>query len=328
MGKIWREIAACFVMALFLPGAVLSMCRYFLQDTEEINGQADSRISESSIFGEEPEGVQILVIQENEPGKMELEAYLTGVVLGEMPWYFEMDALKAQAVAARTYSVKRMQSEGKHGKGVICTDPQCCQAYISPESFLQNGGSSEALEKIKDAVTKTKSQVLLYNGELIEATYFSCSGGSTEEAIAVWGVDIPYLQAKPSPGEENAPYYRRSIYYAKEELEQLLEISLPDSTSEWISEVTYTAGNGIQSITIGEKVYTGSALREKLGLTSTMAELHTQEHGVRIYVKGNGHRVGLSQFGADAMASQGKDYKEILAYYYPGTNLENSWNYY
>lgn len=131
----------------------------------------------------------------------EMDEYLVGVVLAEMPASFEGEALKAQAVAARTYARKVWQTGGKHGDGSVCTDPACCQAWIDPETYLASGGTREGLEKVSAAVAQTSGWVLTYGGSLIEATYFSSAGSSTESALAVWGTDYPYLQAVDSPEE-------------------------------------------------------------------------------------------------------------------------------
>ena len=131
---------------------------------------------------------------------VDLEEYILGVVLGEMPADFEIEALKAQAVAARTYTVKRLLSGKKHTNAFLCTDPACCQAYISTDSYM---GTESDLSKVRQAVAETAGEILTYNGTVIEATYFSNSGGKTENAISVWGSDIPYLMSVDSPEEES-----------------------------------------------------------------------------------------------------------------------------
>ena len=134
--------------------------------------------------------------------ELALDAYLQRVLLGEMPISFEKEALKAQAVAARTYTAKAMAG-GKHG-GKLCTDSTCCQAFCDAAAFASF--TPEEREKAADAVRETDALVLTYDGALIEATFFSCSGGRTEEAVAVWGTDYPYLRSVESPGEEAAKY--------------------------------------------------------------------------------------------------------------------------
>ena len=253
---------------------------------------------------------------------MDMDAYLLGVILAEMPSNFEAEAKKAQAVAARTYARKASVTGGKHRDGSVCETSACCQAYISPEQYLQQGGSEGAVDKAREAVEATSGLVLTYEGTLIEATYFSCSGGSTEDAAAVWGTDFPYLRAVDSPGEEYALHHTDRIYVTKGDFAATLGLLLSGDPSEWIGSTTYTAGGGVDTIEIGGKTFTGKELRSLLGLRSTAFSMTTDEWGIAITTKGFGHRVGMSQYGADAMAEGGSSYEEILAHYYRGASLE------
>jgi stage II sporulation protein D len=251
---------------------------------------------------------------------MELDTYITGVVLKEMPASFENEALMAQAVVARTYTLKR-NSAYKHDNAAICVDYSCCQAYCSEEDYLKNGGSADDLQKVRSAVSATENQVLMYNGQLIEATYFSCSGGMTEDAQAVWGEDIPYLQAVESPGEEGASHYTDTIRIPVDDFSALLGQQLVGQPGTWIKQVTYTPGGGVDTIVIGGREYTGIEIRQLLGLRSTAFVMTAVGNTVTVTTKGFGHRVGMSQYGADAMAVNGANYAEILNHYYPGTQL-------
>ncbi len=251
-----------------------------------------------------------------------LDTYVVGVVLGEMPADFEIEALKAQAVVARTYALKRNTTGKKHKDGAVCTNPGCCQAYCSVESYLMQGGLSSSVEKVKGAVMNTTGQVLTYKGNLIEATYFSCSGGKTEDAVAVWGTDVPYLQAVESPGEEKADYYTNTMKYTGKEFAERLGIKESGSPSTWLGAVAYTEGDGVDNMVIGGKVFKGTVLRTKLGLRSTSFSIKAEGDMIVITTKGFGHRVGMSQYGADAMAVKGSTYSQILQHYYPGTTLQ------
>ena len=254
--------------------------------------------------------------------QMPIEDYLTGVLLGEMPAEFEPEALKAQAVVARTYALKRSSAGNKHPQNAVCTNSACCQAYCTVETFLKSGGTAAHLEKIQNAVKVTDQQVLTYNGALIEATYFSCSGGKTEDAQAVWGAQIPYLQSVESPGEENATHYIDTVTFTAEEFCALLDRQLPGAPAGWIGSVTYTAGGGVDVIRIGGQEYQGTHLRQLLGLRSTAFVITAAGDTVTITTKGFGHRVGMSQYGAEAMAVSGSTYDQILSHYYPGTVLQ------
>ena len=270
----------------------------------------------------EPQGIQLLIHMGDGVVEMELETYLVGVVLGEMPADFEKEALKAQAVVARTYSLRRYTRKDKHSDGGVCTDPACCQAYRDPEAYLAGGNGVERLEKVRSAVRETAGQVLTYQGALIDATYFSCSGGRTEDAAAVWGSDVPYLQAVDSPGEENAPRYTETVTFTAREFANALGKSLSGSPGGWFSNITYTDGGGVDTMDICGSTYKGTQLRSLLHLRSTAFVISGVGDTVIITTKGYGHRVGMSQYGADAMAVKGSSFAEILAHYYVGAVLE------
>jgi stage II sporulation protein D len=175
------------------------------------------------------------------------------------------------------------------------------------------------VEAAWEAVSATSGYVLTYEGKPIEATYFSCSGGSTEDAVAVWGADFPYLRAVESPGEEAAAHHRDMLAFSRWELEKKLGVTL---TGQWLGKITYTACGGVDAICIGGKTFTGKEIRTLLNLRSTAFSIKTEGEEIVIITKGYGHRVGMSQYGADAMARGGSSFAEILAYYYPGTSLE------
>ena len=252
--------------------------------------------------------------------QMDLQSYLVGVVLAEMPADFDSEALKAQAVVARTYTRKRMEGS-KHDAAAICMDPACCQSWRSEEEYLAQGGRQSSVEKVRQAVTDTDGMVLCYDGKLIDATYFSCSGGSTEDAVAVWGQDVPYLQAVESPGEENAPRYSDTVSFSASDFAGKLGLSAGEDPAGWFGAVTYTEGGGVKTMVIQGKEFSGTQLRSKLGLRSTAFEITVRGKKIEITTRGFGHRVGMSQYGAQAMAKAGSAYGEILAHYYTGTEL-------
>ncbi len=324
MKMFWKELLICAFMGLVLPGALMEVSSSLLPPKGETEVVAETTQETVEAFGDElfVSGIKIPVRwPDGSVESVNMEEYLVGVVLAEMPASFETEALKAQAVAARTYAGKIHNAEEKHGDGSVCTDSQCCQAYISPTEYIQKGGSPQAVEKVRGAVLATAGEVLSYDGELIEATYFSCSGGNTEDAKAVWGADFPYLRAVASPGEEGAEYYRDTVSFSKEKLELVLGVTLGEKPESWLGEITRTPGNGVKTIEIGGKKFQGTQLRQLLGLRSTSFTATTGDHGLTIETRGYGHRVGMSQYGADAMAVSGKTYGEILSYYYQGTEL-------
>ena len=253
---------------------------------------------------------------------MELEEYVVGVVLAEMPAEYEPEALKAQAVVARTFAWKAACTGGKHG-GAVCTDPACCQGYVAPGQFLQSYGTDADLEKIRAAVSNSAGLVLTYGDELIEATYFSSTAGYTEDAAAVWGSSYPYLVPRESPEQVQEAY----TVYSRAWLEKNLGVQLGEDTQSWFSHWEYTAGEGVASVSVGGKCFSGTALRRKLNLRSTVFTVTIQNDAAVFCTRGYGHRVGMSQLGADAMAAAGSTFADILSYYYPGTELEEITDY-
>ncbi len=263
---------------------------------------------------EEEKGLQVLMT-DGTVCEMPLEEYVLGVVLAEMPASFETEALKAQAVVARTYALRGKRHENAN----VCTDHTCCQAYCPPHTYT---GGNGALQKVQSAVNATVGEVVTYGGKLIEATYFSCSGGKTEDAAAVWGQSVPYLQAVDSPGEEKAASYLKTVSMTASEFSAAFG-GLSGSPANWIGKITYTKGGGVNTIVIGNKEYKGTEVRKILGLRSTAFVITVVGSSVTVTTKGNGHRVGMSQYGADAMAVTGSSYADILIHYYPGTSLQD-----
>lgn len=251
---------------------------------------------------------------------MALEEYVSRVVLGEMPASFEKEALKAQAVAARTYTLRCVVTAKKHSQGAVCTDHRCCQAYRDPEDYLQKGGTKENVDKVYDAVSQTEAEVLLYDGKLIMATYFASAGGTTEDAQEVWGNPIPYLTVVSSPEGDDA-FNDEILRFSAKEFQDKMGVTLKGKPENWFGRVSYTVGGGVDWMRIGGTLYSGVDLRSRLGLRSTDFTVTTTDDSVVITTNGYGHRVGMSQYGADAMAVQGSEYDQILAHYYPGTEL-------
>lgn len=317
MKSIWREIVMAVIMGMILPNIVL---HWAVEDREPEQEERETRPAETQI-----QEIQLEMSLRSGDGTvmtMNMDDYLVGVLLAEMPANFEQEAKKAQAVVARTYTRKAAVTGGKHGDGSVCTSASCCQAYISESEYINRGGSEAEIESARSAVLATSGYVLTYEGELIEATYFSCSGGSTEDAVAVWGTDFPYLRATDSPGEEYATHYTDTVSFTKQQFEDVLGVVLSGTPETWIGTATYTAGGGVNTILIGGMEFKGTQLRSALGLRSTAFTIDADEEKITITTKGFGHRVGLSQYGADAMAATGSSYQEILAHYYRGTTLE------
>lgn len=310
-----KSIILVAILGLICPSLVIAFLRQG-QDfcSKEILEPTTIQVEQTNLF------LNVLM-PDGCVDEIALDDYLTSVVLREMPINFEDEALKAQAVVARTYALRRQMKGGKHPGADVCTVSSCCQGYYPIEDYLDDGGSEAGVDKVRDAVLATDNLVVVYEGELIEATYFSCSGGMTEEASAVWGADIPYLQAIKSPGEERAGYYVDTISMPIMEFKERLDISGKGNPENWIEEISYTAGGGINTIRICGKEFKGTEFRKILNLRSTSLYISILGETVTITTKGYGHRVGMSQYGADAMAVNGATFAEIIAYYYAGTQI-------
>ena len=303
-----------FFLAIFMVLLIPGMLFRPKEHGSDTTSPTDETVTESA------QKFFIKVKDKDKVNAMELEAYVLGVVLGEMPASFEPEALKAQSVATRTYTLRKILKQDKHNDADICTDSSCCQAYLTKDDFLATRGSEEDYNKIKAMVDATKMQVLTYGDTLIEATYFSCSGGMTEDAVAVWGTDVPYLESVVSPGENHAKYFESENSFAKDEFLRKLGFSTDVLTEDDISLV-YTSGGGVKEMTVLGATYSGTQVRALLSLPSTAFSVTIDGESVIINSKGYGHRVGMSQYGADAMAVNGSTYDEILLHYYTGTTL-------
>ena len=315
MGVKTKIMAMCAVLSVIMPLLFINMMAKVLKPIPiEEKKESETRKEKQSL------NVSVLD-QSGNVVSMEFNDYLLGVLLCEMPADFEMEALKAQAVAARTYALRRLYAGDKHDDAAVCMDSSCCHGYISPKEYQKNGGTKESVERMQTAVEETDSEVLLYQGELIEATYFSCSGGMTEDAVAVWGTEIPYLQSKESPGEEQATHYTDTLQFSKSEISERLGVTLTGDSNTWFKIKSYTDGGGVDVIEVCGVAFTGVEIRKKLNLRSTIFTITAIGDTVTITTKGYGHRVGMSQYGAEAMALQGYGYQEILRYYYEGTDL-------
>ncbi len=256
-----------------------------------------------------------------------LAAYLTGVLFAEMPASFSEEALKAQAVAARTFTLKTLGSDA-HGGG-ICTDSACCQAWMDEHTLRERFGAAyeQAASRVMQAIEETDGIVAVYDGTLIDAVYFSCSGGRTEDAAAVWGGEVPYLQSVESPGEEIATHFTDTAVFSLEEFQTIILSAdafadLSGEPSGWFTDLTRTEGGGVAKICIGGVPFTGVEVRSLFGLRSAAFTVAVDADGVTFETSGYGHRVGLSQYGAEAMARAGADYTQILTHYYTGITLE------
>lgn len=244
--------------------------------------------------------VKLLHSKSGEVEEMSMEEYLVGVVSAEMPANFELEALKAQAVVARTYTAYKMFKGGKHDNANICDDSKCCQAWISKEDRFEKWNEADRennWSKITTAVNETKGKIITYNGEPINAFFHSNSGGTTETVSNVWGgTDYPYLQSVETSGEDGYTQYRSSVTLSKEELLQKMKESYPNITINWNEEqpiqiTEYTESGRVKTIKIGDTNISGVEARTIFGLKS--AKFNVDVGGtITFNVVGYGHRSG------------------------------------
>ncbi|MGL5312552.1 MAG: stage II sporulation protein D [Peptostreptococcaceae bacterium] len=278
----------------------------------------------------------VITIYNTKLGKnqdMDIEEYLCGVLAGEMPSDFDIEALKAQAVAARTF-VKYKESQGKsksHPNAVVCTDYSDCQEYKSYDELKSVKGEEwmkESYPKIQQAVKETKGQIITYDGNPILTLYFSTSGGKTENSSEVFSSQYPYLKSVESPYDKlYSPKYTSVLSISNQDFVSYLKKSYNDiqiDASKLKSQVKVlnrSEGGSVESIKLGNKEITGRDVRNIFGLNSANFEITFGKDTVDFNVKGYGHGVGMSQWGAEGMAQEGYVYYEILEHYYTGTKI-------
>lgn len=257
--------------------------------------------------------------------------YLKCVVAAEMPATFESEALKAQAVSARTYIFQRVlyyQKNGtppEHHGAQICTDSTHCAAFIPKEERLKIWGSNAQSywKKVSDAVDQTSGIIMTYNGQPINAVFHAMSSGATESAQNVWGSDVPYLKSVSSPLDKKAPKYETDVTMTKEELKKTLtqKVNGVDFKNGIFGPIERSNTGGIISIIVGNVKIKGSQFRQILNLRSTNIQFSVSGDTIHMSVFGYGHGVGMSQYGANFLAQEGKNYQQILSSYYTGIQI-------
>jgi stage II sporulation protein D len=315
------------VVVILLPLFIVKSCSIEQEDVK--------------IIQETPEQeVKIKVYNSSEGNIMELslEEYVKGVVAAEMPADFGIEALKAQAVAARTYTYARILKDynGKediHKGADICTDHTHCQAWVSKKEAMEKWDklhASKNWDRINKAVTETKGLIITYDNTVANPVFHSNSGGRTENAEEVWdGNAVPYLVSVPSKGEEASSSYESTVTVNCEDFKEILRQEYPgiEFNSEDIMDdieiIDFTVGERVKTIKIGGIEIKGTDFRKLFSLKSTKFEIENTDDGIlTITTIGNGHGVGMSQWGANYLAENGGTFEEILNYYYKGISLE------
>ncbi len=277
--------------------------------------------------------IKLLHSKTGEIEEINLDEYVCNVVSAEMPVDFQMEALKAQAVVARTYTIyKLVTNNQKHPGADICDSASCCQAWISKEDRLARWDENlreSNWKKIQECVFETSGKIVTYEGRPINAFFHSNSGGKTEIPINVWGgSEYPYLQSVETSGEEEYSQYYSEVTLSKEEIinkikEKHPELEVDFSKEDCISIKEYTESGRVKTLKIGNLELAGVEIRTLLNLRSTSFTFEINENNVIFRVTGYGHGVGMSQTGADSLAKQGKNFEEIIKHFYTGVEIEN-----
>ncbi|WNC14508.1 stage II sporulation protein D [Brevibacillus brevis] len=316
------------ILLVALPAALVS----WYGPAVPKGGTADVAVSapDPTPSSQPPLNVKVYRTEKKVVETLPLETYIAGVVAAEMPAEFELEALKAQAMAARTYIVRRL-SEGKLDdvpKGAQVLDTVQHQVYIDDSQRRERWKDQYEWknQRILEAVRATAGVVLTYEGKPIDATFFSTSNGFTENSGEYWEKPIPYLKSVPSPWDIQSPRYEETVVMSTAELEKSLGVKLTQEASTggaWYRIETKTTGNRVGKISIGGKEFTGREFREKLNLNSSSFTMEMRGSQVYITTKGYGHGVGMSQWGANGMAKSGKNAEQIVKYFYQGVSLQN-----
>ena len=271
------------------------------------------------------------VLSDGKLQQMDMETYLLGVVRAEMPAAFHEEALKAQAVAARTYILHKIAGGGSanHPQADACDDITCCQAYKTQEEAAEEWGdrAEEYEAKIRQAVTETDGECVLYDGAPVLAVFHSSSVGTTQDAQSVWSASLPYLQSVETPeGTETVPNYQSTASFSAAQLREKLLESFPEaelegSPSNWFTNIQQQTNGMVTSLSVGGVEVSGNQLRTALDLRSACFTIAFDGDTVTFSVSGYGHGVGMSQYGANVLAENGMSYQEILKWYYTGTEV-------
>lgn len=320
-------IFLCFIMPILLTRKIKTVESQANVQESDIKTQENVEVNyDYSKYGT----INLLHKKTEEVEQVKLDDYLYNVVSAEMPADYDIKALKAQAIVARTYTIYKCINK-KHENSDICDDSTCCQAWISEQdrkARWEESKREENWQKICDAVNSTKGKIITYNNKPIDAFFHSNSGGITEIPVNVWGGnEYPYLQSVETSGEEAYTQYSSEVILTKDEVynklkENYSDIEINFDNAEDIKILEYTEGTRVKTIKFGNHNLSGVEARKIFGLKSTNFEIVIENGNIKFSVKGYGHGVGMSQTGADAMAKQGKSAEEIITHFYSGVEIK------
>ena len=328
MKKKIGKILIYFIIILFFIKLIKS---FFVHKTIETSGKVEVKSEYEEFDYGDYKNIKLLHISNNEIEEIPLDIYLYGVVASEMPASFELEALKAQAVVARTYTIYKIMMGSKHQdvNADICDSSLCCQAWISKEDRLarwEEEKREEYLNKIEEAVNSTIGKVILYENKPINAFFHSNSGGSTETSENVWGGKYNYLQSVETNGEDAYTSYSSEVSITKDELivmmrEKYINFEIDFSNENFIRILEKTESGRVKKMQIGNIEISGVEARTIFKLKSAKFEFEIDGDSIKFTVLGYGHGVGLSQCGSDSLAKQGYNYIQIIKHYYKDVEI-------
>lgn len=338
MKKFWLYLSISIFVCFILPAVLTKReVKTFSQNSaiqEEQNKNQDENISriDSNKYNYQKYGtIKLLHKNSGEVEEVPIDIYLCNVVSAEMPADYEIEALKAQAVVARTYTIYKAQNP-KHENADICDDSTCCQAWVTKEKRFERWEEAKResnWQKIEKAVNETSGKIVTYDGRPINAFFHANSGGTTELPVNVWGGSgLPYLQVVETAGEEGYTQYSSEVILRHAELIEKLKVKYSDiqidfNNNDDIKILDYTDGNRVKTVKFGNHELSGVETRTILGLKSTNFEIIREGDNIKFSVKGYGHGVGMSQTGADTLAKQGSNYEDIIKHFYKDIEIKD-----
>lgn len=304
------------IRVIFVLSVIIGSCIMWLSSMKnEVTPKkavekVEEKVGETPV-NQTPKHIEVQVERNDGMINLDIEAYLQGVIGSEMPASFEMEALKAQAVAARTFACKREYKVDDTTSSQVYHDDEQLKE-IWKENYEANAS------KIKEAITSTAGEIITYEGTCITAAFFSSSTGATNNSEDYWKDEVPYLRSVDSPWDQEVENYRQSI--TLKALDFSNQLGFEHTISE-IKDIVLFENGYVKSIHIDGIIFSGREMREKLKLRSSAFEIERDGDNIIITTHGYGHGIGLSQYGAQAMALSGKRYDEIIKHYYTGVEI-------
>lgn len=340
MKKLLNFVLLLTLTALFMPVLTVGFALETQNEVPQEVFEPDAIVTENRLIEEKApsydENTTIRLCHQGTVQELSLKTYIMGVLAAEMPAGFPEEALRAQAVAARTYTMyKQKLYQGddapKEHKGAdLCDDPAHCEAYVDLEQKAEAlwGDSHEVYRmRIQAAVEATDGMILVYEEEPIAAVFCAASSEKTESAGDIWGSALPYLVSVDSPGGTDCSQYEGSVTVSQKDFIKTIQGKWPDADfseppSAWFRDSHRTEAGSVVDVLVGGVRVSGSDVRQALGLNSANFKVRVDGGNLVFTTIGYGHGVGLSQYGARYMAIAGQTYDQILQHYYPGTQLQ------